>query len=1132
MNSGRYLSRLVFGLLLILVSQNHSLAQQNSVLADGTWVKMEFDQHGVYKIDRATLSQMGFDINSLDPRNLQIYGRPGGMVPQPNAENPSLLLQELHIYVQGEADGQMGPDDFILFYVDRVDQLRYNGQTYDMVKNLYSEQVYYFLTLGNSPGQRVASLPQLQTADAPITNYDRVISHEEDQVNILGSGREWYGERLDTETPLTLSFDAGNLATNQDIIVSFTGMAQSLQSSSMELALNNLTLGEVNFNAIPDAPYGIKGNERSRQIKISSSDLSIGSTLDLTVQYNKNGVSNAVGFINNFTILVPTPLSYTGSAFNFRAQASLDRSIAAFSISNSPANLSVWDVTDPIAPRAQETELTGSTSSFGTLSSTLREYVAFTPDNVAAVENFETLANQNLSGQAIPDLLILTNETLLPQATRLANFREQYDGLTVRVVTVQEVYNEFSAGRQDISAIRNFARYLKEQDDKFKYLLFFGKGSYDYKDRVENNANVVPTYEARNSLHPLLSYSSDDYFGFLDEDEGLWAESGLGDHLLDIGIGRIPATTVEQAATAVDKIIAYQTDPQSLGDWRSRLVFIADDGDRNIHQRDADSLATLVDTTYAAYNVSKLYLDAFEQETRPNGEFSPDAVNALLDAVDRGALIINFTGHGAETGWMQERILTTDLIDEWDNTSKLPLLVTATCEFGRNDDPSIFSGAEKMIFKPDGGALALVTTARPVFSSTNYNLNRALYSSILDSESGEYPRLGDIIQFTKNNSLSGSLNRNFILLGDPSMRLAYPENQIAIRTINTSPVNIQEPDTIRALQTVRITGVIESNSQTIQSFNGTLDFTLFDKSNRLQTKGTESEVFEYLERNSTLFSGSVTVTDGLFEVEFVVPKNINYQFGSGKMTFYATNDQGSSDALGASIDFIIGGTDEEVLADNDAPLIRPFLNDTSAVSNYVVKQDVDLLLLLEDESGINISKSGIGQDITATLNDSVTFVLNDFYTTETDNFRKGIVRFPIRNLPIGTNTLNIRAWDTHNNASNAQLEFTVTDENSTTITEINAYPNPFNNIMTFAVSHNSAGQSIELVVEIFNQKGEKVRAIYQTNQEADNVESVTWNGTDNTGHSLPVGIYIYNVLLRSENSEIVHSSRHKLIISN
>jgi len=1133
MNLIRPIARFLFNLLLLTsIALGQLNARQNSVLSEGYWVKMSFTKSGMYKIDRPTLAAMGFDINAIDPGNIQIYGIEGGMLPQANNAYTSLQLQELAILVEGQADGSMGPDDYVLFYVDGPDAIRYTGLTHQVVKNLYSEEVHYFLTVAGNEGRRIGNLASIQGNHPVINTYDKLVSHEQEIFNIIGSGREWYGEQLTTEVPLSFEIDLANLSSNSEILLSVTGMSQAFISTAFNVDFGAQQAGQLNFSTIPDTRYGIKGNQQSRVFRLNTDDFDGSTSTTLAITYNKNGQSNAIGYLNRFVAELPTNLTYNTTPYNFRAKASLAQSLSSFKITSPSGPILVWDVTDPISPAVQELDVNGNEASFGAFSNTLHEYTVFAETDVPLVVEYEQQSNQNLAGMSVPDLLIVTNDLLKPHAERLADFRRSHDGLEVAVVTTEEIYTEFASGRQDISAIRNMARFLKDRSNQFRYMLFFGKGSYDYKDRIENNTNLVPTYEARNSLHPLLSYSSDDFFGFLDEDEGSWAESSSGDHLLDIGIGRIPATTPAQASIAVDKIISYQTDPQALGDWRSRLVFVADDGDRNIHQRDADQLATLIDTTYKDYNVNKLYLDAFEQELRPNGEFSPQAVNALLDEVDKGALVINFTGHGAETGWMQERVLTTDLIDDWDNGQKLPLLVTATCEFGRNDDPTIFSGAEKMLFKSDGGALALITTARPVFSSTNYDLNLALYGSILEPENGEYPRLGDIIQFTKNNSLSGSLNRNFVLLGDPSMRIAYPENQIRLESINGNPILPDEPDTLKALQRVNITGRVESNDQLLSNFNGVVNFNLFDKSNTLATKGTESDVFEFSQRNSTLFSGTASVSNGQFQIEFVVPKNINYQFGNGKMTFYATQEEATTDALGASLDFYLGGTDETAVADNVAPQIRAFLNDTSKVSTYYVKPDADLVLLLDDESGINISKSGIGQDITAVLNDSASFTLNDFYITRIDDFSKGTVTFPLRNLPLGWNLLEVQAWDTHNNVNSTSLEFFVTDENSSNISEINAYPNPFINNMTFSITHNNAGQAIELVVEIFNQKGEKVTSIYQTNGEAGNIEHVLWDGTDNTGSNLPAGVYIYNILLRSENTEIMHSTRQKLIISN
>ena len=1110
----------------------NTTAQTSSVLATGKWVKMSFEKEGVYRIDRNTLSQMGFDVAALNPQNIAIYGNRGGMLPQAISNQKEKGLVENSILVKGEEDGIFNSEDYVLFYVDRVNELKFDtpSRNFESVQNLYSDEINYFITIKNSKGLRIQANPNLGTNFAEVNTYNRIIRHEVDIKNILGSGRKWYGESFSSANELTFNFPLSNLASNDQIKFSIEALSQAFNVTSIKATANDQSIGQLNFSAIPNTRYGVKGNEAADVFNISTSSFSASDQFNLKLAYDPAGANNAVAYLNHFLIDIPTVLQYAGESFPFRSVKSLNQATSTFKVSGANQNVIVWNVTNPLAPKNQAYSLSGSELRFGAFSDELHEYVMFEAALQPLPTKYEALSNQDLQGGSTTDMVIISAPEFLSEAERLASFRRSEDGLSVLVATPQQVYNEFSAGRQDLTAIRDFMYHLKSQSDQLKYLLLFGKGSYDYKDRIENNSNFVPTYESRSSIHPLTSYSSDDFFGFLEDTEGEWEENTAGDHTLDIGIGRIPSTTLEQAKTTVDKIINYQTSTESIGDWRRRLVFVADDGDNNLHQRDADQLATLVDTTYAGFNVRKIYLDAYEQIRSPNGESSPKAEKALLDAVEQGVLIMNFTGHGAETGWMQERILTTESIDDWKNINRLPLLVTATCEFARNDDPTVFSGAEKMIFKSDGGAIALVATARPVFSSSNYALNLALYKTILEQPNGNFQRLGDIIRFTKNNALNGANNRNFILLGDPSMRLSYPKKQISITSINgLAPV--PQADTLSALERVQIEGQIQSNGQRIDTFNGELTFSLFDKRSTLQTIGTESDKFEYLERNSQLFNGQVSVVNGQFFVEFVVPKNINYQYGSGKMSMYALNNSNPEDAFGAKIDFVLGGTAQNIIEDNTPPEIRLFLNDSTKVTLPIIKRDASLILKLFDESGINISENGIGQNLSATLNDSVTYNLNGFYNAEKDNFRKGGAQFPLRDLPLGINTLEIKAWDNYNNLAKKTIEFTVTDENSTIITEINSYPNPLVENTTFNISHNSAGEPLELRIDIINAQGENVISLYSEIERGSNTESIAWNGLDNSGVKLGKGIYVYNVVLISKNNGKTYTKRKKLIIS-
>lgn len=1106
--------------------------QNSSILANGEWIKMTFVEEGVYRIDRGTLTNMGFDVNSLDPRRLAIYGNKGGMLPQSLLLNQNQALIETRILVSGEEDGIFNNEDFILFYVDRIDELQFDfdSRSFNSIKNIYSDEINYFITLKNENGLRLQMLPNLGNGQNPITTYNKIIYREADLVNILGSGREWFGESFGGGNNLEFNFNEQQIAPGLQITTKIKMMAQALGTTSVSASLNGKSLGSINFEAIPNTRYGVKGHEEEGTFSLNTSTLGNTNSINLSLTFDRQGINNATAYLNSLLIDVPSQLRYTASPIVFRSINSLDQSVSNYNISNTNSNILVWDVSDPMNVKSQAFQTNGTNINFGAFSDQLRTYAVFEPSNLSLVTDFETVVNQDLSGTNVPDMVIVSAPEFLNEAHRLAEFRRSSDQLEVLVVTPQQIYNEFSAGKPDVSAIRNYMYHLYRKSNRLKYLLLFGKGSYDYKNRIDGNTNFVPTYEARSSLNPLTSYSSDDYFGFLDDTEGDWIESRDGDHTLNIGIGRIPATNVDQATIAVDKIINYQNSIEGIGDWRRRLVFVADDGDNNIHQRDADRLATLVDTTYEGFNVRKIYLDAFEQVSSPNGEASPKAENALLDAVDQGVLIMNFTGHGAETGWMQERILTIESIANWKNPNRLPLVVTATCEFGRNDDPSIVSGAEVLMFKENGGAIGLVTTARPVFSSSNYTLNLALYGAILERPNGEFQRLGDIIKFTKNNALNGANNRNFILLGDPSMRLNYPKREISIYKINGLVPNAKS-DTLRALQKVRIEGEISRSGQFSADFNGNLSFSLFDKRNNRQTIGTESSPFSYLERDSQLFNGTASVVNGQFTVEFVVPKNINYQFGSGKMSMYAFEEGKTEDAFGAKIDFILGGTSTNTAVDITPPNVNAFINDMSPVKKIIVKKNANLLLQLFDENGINISESGIGQNLSATLNDSITYNLNGFYQAKKDDFKSGEVNFPLRELPLGMNQLEIRAWDNFNNLSKTLIDFEVTSENSTLITEINSYPNPFVDNTIFSIAHNSAGETLVIQIDIINSKGESVVSLNSEIETGSNVEMLNWNGTDKNGSKLSRGIYIYNVFLRSVNRGKTHVKRQKLIIS-
>ncbi len=1119
---------ILFTLLLIGISI--SLKSQQSVFSEGKWVKMKFDKAGIYKLDFNTLNQMGFEAASIDPRQLAVYGIKGGMLSQKNSEQSPTDLIENRILIQGEDDGNFSPEDYLLFYVDSPDAVLYDqsNDIYKVEKNLYTDSIFYFLTVKPEPGLRINSSPNLGSSIAPIKWYRKIIHHENEVYNLLNSGRQWFGERFTTEQQQVFAFENLNFERDQDIKISASAITQSFITSSLSFDLDGRRVETLDFQPIPNTQYGIKANEQSNTFTLSTSELNNNdSDLEVAVSFNKNGQNSAIAYLDYLALDIPTKLTLTNEAIHLRNPEMLNNTISNFEIENTTSPIHIWNITNTEEIISQEYAQENGTTSFGSITDQLLEFIIFETDQANLITEFESLENQNLKQSLNHELLIVTHPNFKSEAERLASFRMENDQVPSKVVTTSQIYNEFSGGRQDVSAIRNFIRYNYD-NGALKYVLLFGKGSYDYKNRVENNSNFVPTYESRNSIHPLLSYSSDDYFGFLDKDEGEWLENRNGDHQLDIGIGRLPVNTIDEARIVVDKLIRYQSDPRSFGNWRKKLLFIADDGDRNIHQRDADILATLVDTTYSQFKVEKLYLDQFEQIQFPNGEKSKEAEDRLKDYVNSGALIINYTGHGAEFGWMQERILTFDLMEEWNNPFKLPFLITATCEFGRNDDPEILSGAEFLLLKEAGGAIGLVTTARPVFSSTNFRLNEALYASVLEQQNGKYQRLGDIIKFTKNNSLQGSLNRNFILLGDPSMTLTYPEYDVEFTEINGNPIT--QNDTIRAFDRVRLNGNISNEGRIQNTFNGTGTVTVFDKKVDKETLGDESDPFNYQLSEVELYRGDVHITNGTFEFEFFVPKNINYAFDEAKISFYAQNASQTIDASGALTSLILGGTSDPVL-DREGPQIDLYINDTTKAISGEYDNQVELFIQLEDETGINISNLGLGQDIKLIINDSTELILNEQLAYQNGSYQSGNISVSLNNLIPGINRFYLEAWDNVGNPSAIEQEFSV-KENTNYLIEINNHPNPFLNETLFFVEHLLEDENIELEIDIHDSNGAKILTLYREYLSANSTLRVPWEGVNALGQKVENGIYIYTTKIRSKTSGKSAIQRKKLIISN
>lgn len=1112
----------------------------NSVLSSGDWIKLSISQTGVYALSKSYLKSIGINTDVIDPRTIKIYGYGAGMLPQKNNDFRYDDLPENAIWVEGEADGVFNDNDKVIFYGKaQQDTWRYNSSEnrFRHITNIYSDVTYYFITYGGSLGKRIASSGFSGTPNTQVTEFDQLYVYEKELYNLIKSGRRWMGEEFNRVTTYTFPVNMGAVNTAEPLYIRSSVTAHSYASSSFNVSVNSTPVITHNLPAVVanfEYPYATDDDAlKDATIGIASGNVNVTYNYFLPIP-------GSVGWLDYFELQSRNFLSQVAPTLSFRDSRSVGvGKIARFTI-QSGAAVNVWDVTNPTAIYSQPIVSVNGEHSFITATDSLKEFISFTGQEYLTPSSAVKIANQNLHGLSAADLFIITHPAFINESQSLAQFHSTNSGLRVHVVTVDQIYNEFSSGAQDVSAIRDFVRMFYKRAattaDMPKYVTLFGRASYDYKNRIANNTNYVPTYESIESYNPVSTYNSDDYFGLLDDSEGKWDSDNDTKELLDVAIGRLPAQDNTQAQNMLNKIFSYVKNP-AFGDWKTKLVFVADDEDGGIHQNQADGMANSAMTRFKNYNVKKIFIDAFKEENTAGGARNPDAQAEIVRSVEQGAMIVNYTGHGGEVGWAAERILNTDDIQRWTNGNKLPLFVTATCEFSRFDDPARTSAGEMVLLNPNGGGIALFTTVRLVSSGSNFSLNTYFYNRVgLDSAAAFSPiHLGEILRLTKNDYLSSDKNeRNFTLLGDPAIFLAYPQNRIQTTAINNQSISTT-PDTLRAFAKVTISGkVVDLQSNLLSTFNGIIYPTVYDKPSTYRTIGNNSgsPQSNFTMQNNVIYRGKASVRNGLFSFSFVVPKDISYEIGYGKISYSA--DNGTADAIGYHNNVIVGTTSDSIAPDNNGPEIKLFLNDEQFVYGGVTNENPTLIVKLKDENGINITGRGVGRDISMVLNDNTTknVALNEYYQAKTDSYQEGEVRFKMKDLPQGKNMLKTRAYDVYNNSSDAMLEFVVANSQEMALQHVLNYPNPFTTNTTFHFDHNKAGETITVQVQVFTISGKLIKTL-QTDAvtSGNHFDQLSWDGRDDFGDNIGKGVYIYKVKVKSNSGKSAEEFQKMVILN-
>ncbi|MFA8433663.1 MAG: type IX secretion system sortase PorU [Marinifilaceae bacterium] len=1097
-----------------------------SVLKSGKWIKIAVDTTAFYKITYEQLKDMGI----AQPENVRIYGSGGGMLPKMNNANHPDDLPMNSVWFQKGGDGIFNSGDFLLFFAKGPRNWSFDREIQEFVheNHSYSDASYYFLTSDKGSSPTPANIDATTGSfNQTVTQFDDYRVIDKDQKNLLQSGRLWVGETFDITTNHSFSFKFPNLIKDQKIKISTHLLARASSATKFLVKGQGNQIGTVNLSAINGSSYTSKYADD--KIAFFSNYNAPGDNFTIDLEYQKNSASSK-GWLNYLRINARIKLVMTSDQMAFRSIETIGiGNKSRFVLQNTTSNHLLFDVTNPQNIIRVQPKHTGNTTEFIANTSSLREFVALNPNgNFPTPKLVGEIPNQNLHGLTGRDYIIVCPKKFMGYAAQLADLHRTHDQLKVTIVEPNQIYNEFSSGARDIAAIRNFMRMLYDRSasekDMPKYLLLFGDGSYDNKLESSQNTNQIPTYQSSNSLSPTQSFVTDDFFGLLDEDEG----EAIG--LVDIGIGRLPVNTPEEAQTVVQKILGYAQN-SSYGDWRSKICFVGDDEDNNLHMRDANLLALSVEKNHPEFRTQRIFLDDYQQETTSAGQAYPEVNRLITENINKGTLILNYTGHGNENGLAHEHILTIDDILNWQNKERLPLFMTATCEFSRFDNYKKTSAGELILLRNGGGGIGLFSTTRLVFSSQNFLLNRSFYDAVFERNTqGEFYRLGDIMRLTKRASGSGDNKRNFCLLGDPALRLKYPEHRIT--TLKLNNIDISQPiDTLKALSKITISGQLEDGSgKLLPQFQGTIFPTVFDKKMEKSTLGNDDVPFQYEAQNQILFKGKASVRKGKFSFTFMVPKDINYQFGPGKISYYASSS--NSDAAGYNTSIIVGGSNPASINDKEGPEIDLYMNDEQFAPGGITDPNPMLLAVVQDSSGINTVGSAIGHNITAILDNQSEqeIQLNDHYESELDNYQKGKITYQFTDLAEGEHQLRLKVWDNVNNSSETELDFIVAESAELAIKHVLNYPNPFTTNTGFYFEHNMPHKELDILIQILTVSGRMVKTIETSLiPEGFRIGPIRWDGRDDFGNRIGKGVYFYRLQVRDKEGKTVNKFQ-KLVL--
>jgi len=1100
-------------ILLLLLSAVEMTAKgqyvSHSVLSEGTWVKMAIAEEGMYAVKGGELPS---GIVGCATGAIALYGQAGGELSVVNGSWRPDDLEEIPIEVADKnGNGVFDSQDEIVFYATGADKWNYNESQdrFTHKTHPYSTYNYVFLTSKAGTHKRIETATTATTDGSDVTSGRMLRWHEKELTNTHRTGQVWVGEH----------FFGSN--TEQTIVVPLSGAVTG--RVRLRYALASVSTASSRFSVtIGGTTKNIDFSERTRYREVSEEVEMTGATsVTVTIRYSYSE-SMASGYLDYIEVDATGGLYATGSQCMMDVPP--DGTSYRKHVMSASSGMRVLDVTDPTATVEMSTATEGGKLTFVSQTDKWRRYIAFDGTAMKKPTQIETIGNQDIHGGENAELVIVTNARLKNQAERLASLHSIHDGMRVTVVTEEEVFNEFSSGQRDPLAIREMMRMMMKRYNagnesvKPQHLLLFGKATYDNRDILNYGMPTVVTYQSPTSFDDDgLSYTTDDVLTYLDDGEGV--DAGMS---MDISVGRMPAKSVEEAENLVNKIERYMTRSDLTkegirGDWRNYVALLADDADPSnggdtVFTTSSEITAQQISAKYPHITIDKIYADAYVQQSGADGSYYPDVNNALKKRMDYGCLLLNYIGHGSAQYIGTERFMMKSNISGYRNYDQLPFFITSTCTFGQHDNPETTCGGEEFVLA-EGGGIACLAATRPI--SHVQAVNTDMVMQALNPEN----TIGDAIRIAKNHRTT---TQALALIGDPALRLSVPTHEVVVTAVNGHATANGVNDTALTLSTVTIEGEVrDASGELVSDFEGDVYPEVYDRERRSQTLANDNEGCEvsYTVQNSLLYKGHTMARGGKFSYSFIVPRDVAFQFEKSRITHYAKS--GGEDAAGAYTRLYVGGFDETVTITESRPEIKLYMNDTAFVNGGICDENPTMLAYLYDSLGINAVGSGLGHDLTATLdgNSGDVIVLNDFYETDISDEHRGVVTYTLGPLKSGRHTIELKAWNIFNFSSKATLTFYVRPAD-TLSTKFVAYPNPATERATLTMEHNMKGKIASAVLDIYDIQGRKIKSLTPAvNSESYNVGPVEWALDDDGGRRVKQGIYVARFTVTTEEGE-------------